>query len=83
MKKYLTTLIEEKGAELDDTIKIDGHFGLTWSVLVDFIDNQPASQHADIKAMLVKIDFHNGDIFNFLTYLAKSMLKAQGYDIEL
>lgn len=29
MKKYLITLIEEKGNSIESEINIDGHFGLT------------------------------------------------------
>ena len=78
MKNYLVTLIEEKGQSVENTIKIDGHFGLTWEMLIDYIENAP-QYHKQIKDTLVKIDFLNGDIFHYLTYLANGMLKAIGY----
>lgn len=78
MRKYLTDLIEEKGRSLDDAIKLDGHYGLTWEVLVEFIEQHP-EYHAQIKKMLVMIDFKNGDVFDYLTHLAKGMIEAMGY----
>jgi hypothetical protein len=78
MKQYLKTLIEEKGKSLDDEIKIEGHIGLTYEHLADFIDTAPEF-HSDIKNTLVKIDFHNGDVFHYLDHLANAMVKAMGY----
>lgn len=78
MRNYLNALIEEKGRSLDDSINLDGHFGLTWEVLVDFIDANP-DHHEAIRCKLVAIDFHNGDVFHFLTHLAKGMVASMGY----
>ena len=78
MKKYLETLITEKGANIWDDINIDGHIGLTWEVLIEFIENHPM-HHETIRKTLVKIDFLNGDVFDYLTHLAKGMIQAAGY----
>ena len=60
--QYLTTLIEEKGKSLDDVIGIDGHYGLTYEILIEFIAQPSMEIHVTgIKTMLVKIDFANGD----------------------
>lgn len=75
MKNYLTRLIEEKGKSVDDEIQIEGHFGLTYEMLVDFIAEMP-EYHESIKTTLVKIDFANGDVFHFLNHLAKGMLAS-------
>ena len=78
MRTYLTNLIEEKGKSLDTEIKIEGHFGLTYQMLVDFICEAKV-YHTQIRTMLVKIDFHNGDVFHYLNHLAVGMVKALGY----
>jgi len=78
MKQYLKTLIEEKGKELDTEIQIDGHFGLTYEMLFDFIEQMP-EYHEQIRKTLVIIDFKNGDIFHYLTHLANGMLTSIGY----
>ena len=75
MKTYLVNLIEEKGRNLDDAIEIEGHFGLTYEMLVDFIVSLP-QYHNQIQTTLVKIDFANGDVFHYLNHLAKGMVAA-------
>jgi len=78
MKTYLTTLIEEKGKTVEHEINLEGHFGLTYEMLIDYI--QEAKQyHNQIKTTLVKIDFMNGDVFHYLDYLAAGMVKSLGY----
>jgi len=76
--KYLTTLIEEKGGDISDAIGIEGHIGLTYEILIEFVAHQKA-HHAAIKRNLVLIDFKNGDIFHFLKHLAYGMIEATGH----
>ena len=78
MKNYLKNLITEKGVDLETTINIDGHFGLTYNMLIDYIA-EAKEYHNQIKTTLVKIDFSNGDVFHYLDYLAEGMIKALGY----
>lgn len=82
MRRYLSMLIREKGKSLDDEINIDGHYGLTWEVLVDYIDTEAKPYHKTIRNTLVAIDFKNGDVFHYLTHLARGMLKAAGYEVN-
>ena len=63
MKTYLINLIE-------------GHFGITYQMLVDYIVSAKP-YHKQIRATLVKIDFLNGDIFDYLNHLANGMVQAQ------
>jgi hypothetical protein len=74
-RRWLELMIDEKGADLEGNIKIDGHFGLTWTMLLDFLEQVP-EYHKDFKHNLVYIDFKNGDIFHYLTHLAKGMIKS-------
>ncbi len=78
MKTYLQTLIQEKGSELDQEINIEGHYGITYEDLINFIDGMK-DYHQEIKNTLVKIDFHNGDVFHYLDFLAKGMVDSLGY----
>ena len=68
----------EKGTSLDSTINLDGHFGLTYEMLVDFIC-EAKEYHTQIRTTLVKIDFANGDVFHYLNHLAEGMVKSLGY----
>ena len=78
MRNYLETLITEKGKSLDADLNIDGHIGLTYQMLVDFIV-EAKQYHKQIRATLVKIDFLNGDVFHYLNHLAEGMVKSLGY----
>ena len=80
MRKYLEMLITEKGRDLQDEIGIDGHIGLCWQMLVDYIVEAAGEWHQEIRTTLAKIDFLNGDVFHFLTHLANGMLAAIGAD---
>jgi hypothetical protein len=81
-KEYLETLIKEKGSDKTQTINKPGHIGLTWANLIEFIDtNCDDKIKADIRAMLVKIDFHNGDVFDYLNHLADGMIEASGLSL--
>tara|TARA_R110002020_G_scaffold12409_10_gene45549 strand:+ start:2743 stop:2985 length:243 start_codon:yes stop_codon:yes gene_type:complete len=80
MKTYLKNLITEKGIELEADINLDGHFGLTWAMLVDFVSAPELKEHHNtIRTTLVKIDFLNGDVFHYLRHLAEGMVKSLGY----
>lgn len=78
MRNYLTSLIEEKGRSLQSEITLEGHIGLTWEMLIDFIEPM-TEHHSTIRTTLVKIDFLNGDVFHFLTHLADGMVKSLGH----
>lgn len=78
IKTYLKTLIEEKGASVQDEINLEGHFGLTWAHLIEFIEQMP-QYHKNIRQTLVMIDFKNGDVFHYLTHLATGMVKSMEY----
>ena len=77
MRKYLENLIEEKGTDLDATINLEGHFGLTYQMLVDFIVEMKP-YHKQIRETLMKIDFQNGDVFHYLNHLVKAMVQSVG-----
>ena len=79
IKRYLTLLIEEKGHQLDECILEDeGHIGLTWQMLIDFIEGQSNEIHQQIRSTLVMIDFKNGDVFHFLLHCARGMVESLG-----
>jgi hypothetical protein len=70
---YITTLIEEKGHSVDEEIVLEGNYGFTWAMLIEVITNNFQENHKQIVYTLIEIDFKNGDIFHFLTYLAKGV----------
>jgi hypothetical protein len=72
---YITTLIEEKGHSVDEAIVLEGHYGLTWAMLIEKLTNDFPENHEEIHDKLTFIDFQNGDVFHFLTYLAKYFIQ--------
>lgn len=79
MRAYLNTLLEEKGISQETIIEVQGdEWGTNFiplSVVVDFLSSADSSTQATAKNHLVKIDFHNGDVMHFFTYLAKFIAK--------
>tara|TARA_R110002124_G_scaffold73015_5_gene195993 strand:- start:2765 stop:3001 length:237 start_codon:yes stop_codon:yes gene_type:complete len=78
MKNYLNTLISEKGLNLESIIEVKGSSGTNFiplAVVVEHILITSETEKKQIKNTLVKIDFHNGDIMHFFTYLAQAIAK--------
>lgn len=79
MTTYLTTLIAEKGRDIEADLKIDGHIGLSYQNLVEFIAGTSPEMQAKIRKTLVMIDFKAGDVFDYLDFLVKGMLESVGF----
>tara|TARA_R110000751_G_scaffold32542_10_gene81771 strand:+ start:466 stop:705 length:240 start_codon:yes stop_codon:yes gene_type:complete len=77
MTNYLNTLITEKNLNVDTLIEVEGNdWGTNFIPLecvIEFIAAQNKATQDKVKATLVKIDFHNGDIMHFFKYIAKGM----------
>ena len=74
--KWIDTLISEKNVDLEQMIEVEGASGVNFmnlSVVVDNIKNACVAEQAQIKTILVKIDFANGDIVHFFKHLAKAI----------
>jgi len=77
-KTYLTTLIEEKGQSLDMALEVEGPSGtnyMTLEILVAAIAAAPAHEQKAIKHNLVKIDFVNGNVFDYFKHLAQAIAR--------
>jgi len=75
--KWLDTLIEEKGLDIEDTFEVNGsEWGWNFIPLgcvIEAIKSTHKVEQARIKDMLVKIDFVNGDIMDYFKHLAKAI----------
>jgi len=74
--KWFDTLIGEKGIDPEATIDVEGNSGtniMPLSMVFDAIKNAPNSEQKEIKTILVKIDFMNGDILHFVKHLAQAL----------
>ena len=74
---WLDTLIEEKGYDLDDLLEVEGPSGvlnvIPLEVLVDSIKGASASERASIKNVIVKLDFVNANVLDYLRHLAQAI----------
>ena len=75
-QNWLQTFSEEKQIDRDQIFEIELN-GNTHMVevghVLDQIHSAPDHEQAAIKDILVKIDFHNGDVYHFLGHLAKAL----------
>lgn len=74
--KWLDTFIEEKGIDLNDVVEIttnnNTHFFEIGNI-VEHIKATTKEEQTAIKDMIVKIDFHNGDVIDYFKHLAKAL----------
>jgi len=79
MTTYLNNLISEKAnISMTTPIEVEGASGTNFmnvGVIVEHILIAPKTEQEAIKNVLVKIDFHNGDILDFFKHLAKALAK--------
>lgn len=74
--KWLDTFIEEKGIDLEQVIEIktenNTHYFEVGNIIANIKATTPEEQ-AGIKDMIVKIDFHNGDVVDYFRHLAQAL----------
>lgn len=79
--KWLDTFIEEKGIDLQQIIEIKTENNTHYFEVGNIVDNIKATkpeEQAGIKDMIVKIDFHNGDVVDYFKHLAQAL--AENYE---
>jgi hypothetical protein len=81
MITYLTNLLTEKGitSDIEEDMNVDGHIGLTYEMVIDFICSMDKATQQKIRNNFVMIDFKNGDVLHFWNYIVQGMLKSLGY----
>lgn len=77
--RWLNTFISEKGLDLDTIFEVVGPTGTTnWipaQCIVDLMHQTSPREQAGIKAMIVRIDFANGNVMDYFKHLAKAVAK--------
>ena len=74
--KWINTFIEEKNINLEDTFEVEGPSGtnvIPYGVIVEHILIAPKHEQANIKNVIVNIDFRNGDVKHFFRHLGKAI----------
>lgn len=78
-KNWFETFLEEKGLPFQ-AWEIE-HAGVTHiidsTVVIEAILTAPHHEQAAIKNMIVRIDFVNGDVNDYLKHLAKGLIATQ------
>ena len=78
-ENWLDRFLEEKNIDLFQEIEIEtgNHFGYTnVGDVVSALSQLSIIEKGKIKNTFVKIDFRNGDVLNFITYLANGIVKS-------
>ena len=77
--RWLNTFISEKNLDLEHVFEVEGpDWGMNsipLGVVVEHMMIAPASEQAEIKNMIVRIDFRNGDVMDFFKHLAKALAR--------
>lgn len=77
---YIETLLEEKNISAETLLlEEEGHINLTIEMLIEFIYSMPAKLIEEVENTFRMIDFKNGDVMHYVTFLAKGMVEAVGY----
>jgi len=80
-KQYIYILLEEKGIDMEQCLlEEEGHFGLTINMVIDFVYTCEKNTIQEVENTFRMIDFKNGNIMDYITFLAKGIVKAIGLD---
>lgn len=74
-QKWITTFFEEKDT-IKEMFEIEGKSGTNFipkENVLEMILNAPAHEQEQIKSVLVKIDFMNGDENHFLSHILQAV----------
>jgi hypothetical protein len=79
MRKYLETLLQEKGIDQDYLFKADGDVWGTTIIsvkeIVDYICKSDREAQKAARQAFVNIDFNHGDVKEFFQYLTNFISK--------
>jgi hypothetical protein len=73
---WLDRFVEEKGIDLEREFTVEGQWGTNFipvGVIVEHMKIANATEQAQIKDIILKIDFYAGDVYHFLAQLAKAI----------
>jgi len=73
---WLDTFLSEKGIDLETVVEAEGPSGTNFipvACLVELMKGAPKSEQVGIKTMLVRIDFANASVLDYLKHLAKAV----------
>ena len=76
-KTWINTFIDEKELNRDHVFEVEGaEWGINYiplQCLIDTMEQAPKHEQAQIKNMIVRIDFANGNVMPFFEHLAQAI----------
>ena len=81
---WLDTFIEEKGIDLGQILELKTDKNTHYFEVGNIIENIKATipkEQEEIKKMIIKIDFYNGDVVDYFKHLAQAL--AQNYEQQM
>lgn len=76
--KWIDTFIEEKGIDLEESFDLTDDKGqfhvMPYGVVIEHMKIATKQEQIQIRDVIVKIDFHNGDVRHFFRHLAKMLV---------
>lgn len=81
---WLDTFIEEKGIDLGQILEVKTDKNTQYFEVGNIIENIKATtpkEQEEIKNMIIKIDFYNGDVVDYFKHLAQAL--AQNYEQQM
>ena len=81
---WLDTFIEEKGIDLGQILEVKTDKNTHYFEVGNIIENIKATipkEQEEIKKMIIKIDFYNGDVVDYFKHLAQAL--AQNYEQQM
>ena len=81
---WLDTFIEEKGIDLGQILEVKTDKNTHYFEVGNIIENIKATtpkEQEEIKNMIIKIDFYNGDVVDYFKHLAQAL--AQNYEQQM
>lgn len=74
--RWLDTLVEEKGYDLEEIFEVEGESGTNWmplEVVLDAIKATSPREQKAIQTVLVRLDFMNRNCLDYFKHLAQAL----------
>lgn len=75
---WLNTFLDEKGIDRDRVFQLEGDWGtnlIPVEVVIEHMLIAPVYEQEALRNMIVKIDFNNGDVYEYLMHLAQAIAR--------
>lgn len=74
--QWIDVFLSEKGIDSEEMLEVEGSLGMNYipvGSLVDSLKGTNAKNQNQIRGIMIRIDFQNGDVRHLLKHLAKAI----------